>query len=382
MAKLAHLGAAIMTIRRRDIILAGGAAALIGPAAKAASPPLTQDGLKSLRVKAGSPALAAAAQTGDGPVDRWVDGERAAGSGVEATVDDLWHIGSITKSMTATLAARLVDGGALSWDDTVGDVLGKAAPSMRPEYRQATLAHLLSHRSGMPHNISVLDYIRYRKTNPDPREERRDYVRRALAMKPEGPMDATFNYSNNGYVVAGAMIEARLGRPWEELVRAEVFAPLGMASAGFGPPGSAGRLDQPVGHMKALTGERRIPKPPGDNDADNPAVLGPAGTVHCSLGDMIRYLRAHRDHSPLLKPETWKRLHTPGFGGDYAMGWYVKDAGRLVHGGWNRRWMAIAVVSPEAKLCAFAVTNDGHAKASDPEVVEAVQRAANAVRRV
>ena len=369
-----------MTLTRRAVLASGIACAAAPAPAIAAAPALTQEGLRALRRKSGSPALAAAAQQGDGPVRRWVDGERAAGSGVAATEDDLWHLGSITKSMTATLAARLVEAGALSWDDTVGDVLGDVAPQMHDQYRTASLRHLLSHRSGMPHNISVIDYLRYEAQNPDPRAERRDYARRALAMRPQGPRESTFNYSNNGYVVAGALIEAKLGRPWEDLMRAEVFGPLGMTSAGFGPPGAEGRLDQPVGHMKALVGDQRISKAPGKSGADNPAVLGPAGTVHCSLADAIRYLAAHCARSNLLKTGTWSTLHTPPFGGDYALGWYKKPGGQFVHGGWNRRWMAIAVFSPGSNLSAFAVTNDGHAKLSDPEVVEAVQRAANAVR--
>jgi CubicO group peptidase (beta-lactamase class C family) len=335
--------------------------------------------LTELRRKAGSPALAAAAQQGDGPVRLWADGERAAGSGVPVTPDDLWHLGSITKSMTATLAARLVEQGALGWDDTVGSVLGEAAPQMRDHYRNVTLRHLLSHRSGMPHNISVIDYLRYEARNPDPRAERRDYARRALAMRPEGPMEATFNYSNNGYVVAGALMEAKLGRPWEHLLQAEVFRPLGMTSAGFGPPGTEGRLDQPVGHMKALLGDQRVSKAPDKSGADNPAVLGPAGTVHCSLTDAIRYLTAHGTQSDFLDRASWTTLHTPPYGGDYALGWFKRPGGQFVHGGWNRRWMAIAVFSPGSNLRAFAVTNDGYAKVSDPEVVEAVQRAANAV---
>jgi CubicO group peptidase (beta-lactamase class C family) len=369
-----------MAITRRDALLAGGACALAPIRALAASPPLTQEGLAELRRKAGSPALAAAAQQGGGPVRLWVDGERAAGSGVAVTPEDLWHLGSITKSMTATLAARLVEKGALSWDDTVGDVLGATAPVMRDAYRDVTLRHLLSHRSGLPHNISVLDYLRYEARNPDPRAERRDYARRALAMRPEGPKEATFNYSNNGYVVAGAMIEARLGRPWEDLLQGEVFRPLGMTSAGFGPPGADGRLDQPVGHMKALLGDERVSKAPDKSGADNPAVLGPAGTVHCSLVDALRYLTAHQTRSDFLTKASWAALHTPPYGGDYALGWYKRPGGQFVHGGWNRRWMAIAVFSPESNLRAFAVTNDGYARLSDPEVVEAVQRAANAVR--
>ena len=56
-------------------------------------------------------------------------------------------------------------------------------------------------------------------------------------------------YSNVGYALAGLMAEQVTGHSWEDLMRKRVFEPLGMLSAGFGPPGHAGRVDQPWGHQ-------------------------------------------------------------------------------------------------------------------------------------
>src|SRR5262245_31353208 len=80
------------------------------------APALTKDRLAALRRAAGSPAIAAASARKEGPTRLWVDGERAVGSGIAARDSDLWHLGSISKSMTATLIGRLVDAGAVRWD--------------------------------------------------------------------------------------------------------------------------------------------------------------------------------------------------------------------------------------------------------------------------
>lgn len=67
--------------------------------------------------------------------------------------DDLWHIGSDAKAMTATMIARLVERGVLHWDDRVDRVLPDLAATSLPQYRRASLADLLGHRSGLPHDL-------------------------------------------------------------------------------------------------------------------------------------------------------------------------------------------------------------------------------------
>ncbi len=78
-------------------------------------------------------------------------GLRRAGSDVAATTGDKFHIGSCTKSRTATLAAMLVEEGKLTWQTKLADVLPELAGSMHPDYRAVTLEQLLAHRAGVPH---------------------------------------------------------------------------------------------------------------------------------------------------------------------------------------------------------------------------------------
>ena len=344
--------------------------------APATSPaPLTQARLEALRAQAGAPALGAGAARRGAPPRLWTAGERRAGSGAPVTENDPWHLGSITKSMTATLTGRLVDAGRLRWDDTPGALLAEAAPDMRPEYREVTLLHLLSHRSGLAANLPMAQFATFPRQSADARADRIRYARAALAAAPTGPAGSRFEYSNSGYVVAAAMLERRLGEPWEALIMRELFGPLGLASAGFGAPGQPGALDAPVGHGPGPQGPL-TPYGPEDAVNDNPAVLGPAGRVHMSLPDLLTYLAAHRDRTDLLKPETWKVLHTPPFGGGYALGWEVGDEGELRHNGSNTLWYAEALVRPASGVVAAAAVNLAAAGAA---AVQAVGEAAAAV---
>jgi hypothetical protein len=97
-----------------------------------------------------------------------------------------------------------------------------------------------------------------------------------------------------------------------------------------------------------------------------------------SLHDLLRYLGAHRDGTDYLKPETWKMLHTPPFGGDYAMGWVVRNNGTLWHNGSNTLWYAEAMVDTQREIVAAAVANDGYMLRSAPAVGHAIQEAAAA----
>jgi CubicO group peptidase (beta-lactamase class C family) len=277
--------------------------------------------------------------------------------------------------MTGTLIAKLIEDGLLAWETPLSVML-EGVP-MRDEYRAVTLRHLLSHRSGLPGNLPIPRLLRFPREEAHPRQSREAYVVEALAMTPHGPAEASFEYSNNGYVVAGAVIERVTGQPWEAVIQERLFSPLGMTQAGFGAPGAAGVLDQPVGHSQGLLGATA--HPPGAPITDNPAVLGPAGRVHAPFSDLLRFAQAHRDQIGFLRPESWTALHTPPFGGDYAMGLVVRPDGALWHNGSNTLWYAEMLIDPVRGVVAAAAANTGAIATAAPSVGEALMAAAAAV---
>ncbi len=299
--------------------------------AASAAPPQAED----IRRAVGAPAAGVAHQR-NGQATLSVAGRRADGFDAEVGEGDLWHLGSLTKSMTAVLAARLVEQGAVRFDDTIGSRLEGAA---RP-LQAVTLAQLLQHRGGLAANVPNDAAIRLQgleDTTSAP-DIRRQYVAAVLA-DPVQPAGA-FLYSNAGYVTAAAMMEAATGRAWEDMIREEVFAPLALASPGFGPPGAATDApDQPWGHAKDATGLRAYAPTPA---ADNILAMNPAGRAHMSLGDFLKYLEAHARRAPILRPESWARLHRPVIdaSASYAMGWVAPSEAVRMHSGSNTIWFA------------------------------------------
>jgi CubicO group peptidase (beta-lactamase class C family) len=346
--------------RRRRFLAALAAATGTASAAEKAEP--FSEVLDSLRSRAELPALAAMAFSGDKILEEGVTGRRLR-TNAEAPVtrEDKFHIGSITKSMTAVLAARLVEKGRLRWDSTLGDVLD-GIPLHR-QVRPVTLWQLLRHRSGLRRDIPDGLYEELRLSDKPPLRQRRELARVMLAKPPEREPESKYEYSNAGYTFAGVMLESVADQPWEEMARRELFAPLGLRSGGFGAPAKdPEKVDQPWGHRGDGTPVRPGPQ------ADNVPAIGPAGTVHLGLPDLARYAQWHlREAGPkpaVITPASLARLHGVGQPDDYYGGW--NRAARswaggqaLTHTGSNTMFFAVIWLAPARDFGVLAACNQG-----------------------
>ncbi|HEV7351815.1 MAG TPA: serine hydrolase domain-containing protein [Brevundimonas sp.] len=287
-----------------------------------------------------------------------VAGRRAAENEATVTPADPWHLGSNTKAMTAALVARYVEQGRLGWEARLGELLPEIA--MDAAWRQTPLTALLAHEGGLL-DTDLIGPAWLASARADTRPlaaQRAAFAAEALVRPPTGTPGA-FAYGNANYIVAGAALEALTGQSWEAQMQAELFAPLGMACAGFGPPAG----DAPRGHQDAA-GQllSMAPEAPG---ADNPAALGPAGTVHAPLADYARFLAVFTGAGDWLTAASVTRLTTPsGPASSYALGWGVTPqpwaAGPvLVHEGSNTRWHAIALVDRDGGRAMATVSNGG-----------------------
>jgi CubicO group peptidase (beta-lactamase class C family) len=315
---------------------------------------------------------AAVGRACEGAAEEGVAGLRIAGRDVPVEPGDLWHMGSNTKAMTATLAARLVEQGAIDWSTTIGQGLAALELDIAAPLRDATLEDLLAHRAGMTANAGLLTAISLSGADADRdvQADRLSYARAVLA-EPGGPR-GEFLYSNAGYVIAAMMLEQAAGLDYEALMDREVFAPLGMDDAGWGPPGLRGEADQPRGHRSGLFGGLDAREPGGG--ADNPPAMNSAGRAHLPLLDLLDFLIAHRDQPEnYLSAASWARLHTPPEGGNYALGWGVAQDGSLVHAGSNTMWFARMRIDAETGCALVAAVNDGRSDVVSGPVNDALE---------
>jgi len=302
------------------------------------------------------PGLVGAIVDGDRITAIGAVGIRKVGAPEPMTADDLIHLGSDTKAMTATLIGKLFESKRLSAQDTMADVFADLRPRMNAEMAKATVAQLLEHTAGLPRNV---DWWAIDRTKRSLTAQRRMVVEEVLTKAPENPPGTKYEYTNVGFVVLGAILEAKTGEPWEELIKKELFKPLGMTTAGFGPPGTPGKVDQPWGHVI----KNGMIEP---LQFDNAALMDPAGRVHCSISDWGKfvslYLDLQQQKPAILTAQTIRELTTPGPVGTYAGGWIITKrswgGGRvLTHAGSNTMWYCVVWAAPNRHFAVLSATN-------------------------
>ena len=314
----------------------------------------------------GVPAIAAIVMKDGQVVDEAAVGVRSTATDEPVTTDDRFHLGSITKSMTATLIARLIEQDKLRWDSTLGELF--AGTEIREEYRNATVEQLLQHRAGFPQGLSDDDEI-YNLTDyasGNPTESRARFVAHALQSDPIGRIGDDFNYSNIGYAVAGHIAERVTGQSWEQLIRTELFTPFKMTSGDFGWPYTTSTLHQPRGH--STSGDKFVPAP---DDYKLGPDIAPAGDVQCTVRDLARYAWIHTQgfngiDGP-LSASTFKRLHTPlmesSSKSGYACGWLISETEGIgpvhMHNGSGGTYYAHMEIHPEQNFVIVVATNVG-----------------------
>lgn len=340
----------------RTIFFAAAFLTLVCHTARAAEPIDLSEPAEAIRAKVDVPGFAFAVADSEGLTAWGVAGVRSINDQAPIERGDRFHVGSLTKSMTATVVARFVERGELSWDSTIADLDPELAKDAPEAAGSITMRQLLSHRAGFRDDRSAGALLMQMWALDGPMIDRRAKVARAVLNDPNNAAPGSgFTYSNAGYIVAGHLLETLTGEPWETLIERELFEPLGMTTAGQGPPGMDPEDGpQPLGHGGAAGARNPIPPVLG---ADNPPPLGPAGRVHCSMEDLARYAREHlrglRGTDGVVTAATFKALHEDPEHDGYALGWGISGEGderRSAHSGSNTRWYALILVWPGRDL--------------------------------
>ena len=349
------------------IALGGSATAFAAPGADApasvaasaalpAAAPSLQARLQAGMAGSQVPAMGAVSIRQGQVTERAVAGVRAKGGADPVQPDDVWHLGSNGKAMTATMVARLVERGLLSWDAPLSQMLPELDAQMLAAYRDVTLRDLFTHQSGLPADIDESWVAVFHKDKRPLHEQRMAFARIALAQTPAFARGAGDGYSNSGVVIAGLVAERASGLPYETLMQREVFEPLGLRSAGFG----ATHRGQPLGHKAGAPVEGIA--------GDNPAVVAPAGGLYMSLDDWARFaidqMAGEHGRGKLLKEPTYRLLHQPAReGGKFALGWRLQNsmagvsARHLAHTGSNEAWFALIVLRPDTEDAVLVASN-------------------------
>jgi D-alanyl-D-alanine carboxypeptidase len=251
--------------------------------------------------------------------------------GIANTLETRFRIGSMNKMFTAVATLQLVEAGKLALDDTVGKHL-RDYPN-KDVASKVRVRHLLTHTGGTG-DIFGPEYDRNRLQLREHSDYLRLYGSRPLSFGFDPPGYA-FEYSNYGFVLLGAIVEAVSGESYYDYVRENIFRPAGMTSTDSLPE-SEDVPNRSIGYMRPSLGARSWQP----NTDWLPWRGTAAGGGYSTVGDIARFAGALTSHE-LLSPDSTKLLLTGkvylGPAASYAFGFFdardERGNGWVGHGG-------------------------------------------------
>jgi CubicO group peptidase (beta-lactamase class C family) len=196
-----------------------------------------------------------------------------------------FNIGSLGKSLTAVATAQLVQQARLSFDDPIGKYLSGFPPEIAD---RVTIGQLLTNTSGLGDV-----FMRWHPTAPA-QLDLADLLARIVKEPLQFDPGSRFGYSNSGYVVLGAIVEAVSGQNYYDYVRERVFKPAGMTHTGWYARDRVPNMAH--GYTQVDTSGTWI--------AGNPS-----GGAYSTVGDLLRFAQALLEHK-LLSPQMTKIVLT------------------------------------------------------------------------
>lgn len=317
-----------------------------------------QEILENLQAEYGAPGFAVTISDRKGVIGSASVGVKRIGGSDPLRPDSRFHIGSISKPITSSAIGSLVEEGVLGWDSRVMDLFPEFRKTSKPEYGSVTLLQLLSHTSGIQPFEEDEEFERAPEWNGDARERRKRFAKWVFTLKPVAAPGSESVYSNAGYAVAAAMAEQAADESFEHIVQRTVFDPLGMKSAGVGPP-AAKYADAPWGHSQ-VNGQW-VAHDPGQKVPFSD-LIRPAGDFHMTLFDLAAFGRAHmlglEGIDGFLHSSTIRIIHKEVLDG-YALGWNVREKYDSHLGGLEGLHTALLMIMKEdGRVYALAVNGE------------------------
>ncbi len=232
-------------------------------------------------------------------------GETEIGSGAPVTEDTLFRIASLSKGFASTMVGMAVSEGRLSLDAPATGFAPELALPGNAE-TSLTLAHLLSHRTGLPPN--AYDNLLEAGILPDA------ILPQYRKVKLICPVSDCYAYQNIAYDLAGRALARAYGESFADIVAARLFSPLGMTTASYGLDGLmlSGNWARP--HTRKNQKDPALPAHPWTRiEVKAPYYATPAaGGANASIRDMAQWLKAQLGNAPdVLPPGVINLIHAP-----------------------------------------------------------------------
>jgi CubicO group peptidase (beta-lactamase class C family) len=263
------------------------------------------------------------------------------------TLDTIYDIASLTKVFTATAALRLYEDGLLALDAPVERYL----PEFQP--RGITVAHLLTHTSGLDIRLSTL------------RETGRAGILAAVfnAKQLHSP-GSTVAYTNVNSLLLGEIVARLADAPLDRALSTLVLEPLGLRDTCYNPPRSLRPRIAPTELDREWRGELVHGSVHDESTYALGGVAGHAG-LFSTAADLYRFCQAWLGQVPLLRPQTIALAttnHTPSLALGCGLGWMIdrpnfmgnSPRGSFGHTGFTG---PVLYLEPRQQICLIFLNN-------------------------
>ncbi len=212
--------------------------------------------------------------------------------------DTVFRLASLSKAFATTLSGLLVEDGLLHWDTTISSVLPTFTLADLDSGNKLTVADILSHRVGLPHN--TYDNL-IEQDEPYPL-----LVERLADVPMACPVGECYAYQNIAFSLIGDITYAVTGDFYYHEVEKRIFHPLGMSTATYGRDALEHSEHWARPHRRS--GKRWKAFLPSETYYRMP----PAAGVNASLRDMEKWLIAQMGGRPdVLSAQLLDTLHKP-----------------------------------------------------------------------
>jgi CubicO group peptidase (beta-lactamase class C family) len=268
--------------------------------------------------------------------------------------DTLFQTGSTTKTVTATLAMRLLADGKLDLDAPLRRYLPELKLADEDTAAKVTMRHLLTHSGGW-----VGDYF---EDTGDGEDALSKYVAKMAGLEQLTPLGEHYSYCNSGFNLAGRVLEALSEQPYEAAVTERVLARLGMGRSFFHARDVM--LHRFAAGHRLADGKVEVSRP-----WPLPRSNNPAGGVTSSARDQLRYARFHlrppaASGDGILSPPAIAQMQAPvrdgPIGRKQGLAWILREVqgARLVlHGGSTNGHQSAFLMAPDAGFAITVLTN-------------------------
>ena len=287
----------------------------------------------------------------DGVATTAYHGVADVSAGEPVTAETLFSVGSLTKSMVATVIAGLAEAGRLSLDDPVS----AHVPELRGRgwAQRASLRDLLANRSGLPLRAGLEFDFAGRKDEDD------GALSRLATDAGGGPAVRFWSYTNVGWCLLGRVIETATGSAWEDAMRGHL-ARAGLRETTF----ASEALRKPRASGHEVTAEGAVPVEPLRARSYGPAGANAVSTVT----DLLRFAALHLDDPTLaVLRAVHGQVSIHAWLDSWCLGWARFDwAGGPVWG-WDgviRGERSVLRILPEHRAAVVLMTNAGTGRAT------------------